>query len=464
MAGCAIRPVACEVYLLPVAFRMPLKFGAQVIRTITCVRVKMTVEDGFGQRAQGWGETPLSAGWAWPEQADFVGRSRAMERFCGVLARAWEGVKEKGHPVTVGERFNREVLPGLCEGFETTLTRGDGSRVKLTQLAGLVCNSAFDIAMHDAFGKLVGRPTFETFGREFMDRDLAGYLEPLKGVSFDGKYPADFFKPFKQKPFVWHLVGGLDPLSTGEVSGEMPEDGHPVALEEWIKRDGLKGLKIKLRGNDVAWDFQRMVAVGKIAQALDVDWLSADFNCCSPSPAVVNETLDRLRDEAPDTYRRLLYVEQPFGYELEEHPIDVLSVAARKPIFLDESAHDWKAVRLGRSLGWTGVALKTCKTLSGALLSLCWARAHGMEIMVQDLTNPMLAIIPHGLLAGHAGTVMGLECNAAQYYPDVSGPEAKVHPGLYQRRGGVIDLGSIQGPGMGYRLEEIGRELPERAF
>jgi hypothetical protein len=74
----------------------------------------------------------------------------------------------------------------------------------------------------------------------------------------------------------------------------------------------------------------------------------------------------------------LLYIEQPFPYDLETHRLDVRSVSARKPLFLDESAHDWRHVRLGRELGWTGVALKTCKTLTGAVLSLCWARAHGM--------------------------------------------------------------------------------------
>ena len=99
----------------------------------------------------------------------------------------------------------------------------------------------------------------------------------------------------------------------------------------------------------------------------------------------------------------LLYVEQPFPYDLEAHRIDVHSVSARKPLFMDESAHDWRFVRLGRELGWSGVALKTCKTQTGALLSLCWAKAHGMTLMVQDLSNPMLAQIPHVLLAAHAG-------------------------------------------------------------
>ena len=101
------------------------------------------------------------------------------------------------------------------------------------------------------------------------------------------------------------------------------------------------------------------------------------------------------------------------------------SVAGRKPLFMDESAHDWRFIKLGRSLGWTGVALKTCKTQTGAILSLCWARAHEMALMVQDLTNPMLAQIPHVMLAAHARTIMGVESNAMQFYPDASSFEAR---------------------------------------
>ena len=35
----------------------------------------------------------------------------------------------------------------------------------------------------------------------------------------------------------------------------------------------------------------------------------------------------------------------------------------------------------------------------------CWTKEHGMLLMVQDLTNPMLATIPHVLPAAHVGTV-----------------------------------------------------------
>jgi hypothetical protein len=142
----------------------------------------------------------------------------------------------------------------------------------------------------------------------------------------------------------------------------------------------------------------------------------------------------------------------------------VTSVAERKPIYLDESAHDWTYVKLGKSLGWNGVALKTCKTLTGAMLSLSWAKENGLKLMVQDLTNPMLAQIPHVLLAANAGTIMGVESNAMQFYPDASLPEAKVHPGIYKRIGGSLDLSTIGDKGFGYKIDEINRDLPNPIF
>lgn len=261
----------------------------------------------------------------------------------------------------------------------------------------------------------------------------------------------------------WHLVGGKDLLDASELAGSEPDDGYPVLLPDWIKRDGLTCLKVKLRGDDSQWDYERLLRVGRIAIDYDVTWLTSDFNCTVTDPAYVNDILDRLVEEHPRIYQMILYVEQPFPYDLGKNQIDVHSVSARKPLFMDESAHDWKLIRLGRSLGWTGVALKTCKTQTGALLSLCWAKAHGMTLMVQDLTNPMLAQIPHVLLAAHAGTIMGVETNAMQFYPAASAPEEAVHPGLYKRRDGQVDLSTLGGPGFGYRLDEIKRNLPELA-
>jgi len=38
-----------------------------------------------------------------------------------------------------------------------------------------------------------------------------------------------------------------------------------------------------------------------------------------------------------------------------------------------------------------------------------------------------------------------------------------VHPDIYRRRNGVVDLSSLRGPGFGYRAAEIRRVLPQPA-
>jgi L-alanine-DL-glutamate epimerase-like enolase superfamily enzyme len=458
-----VRAIGARLYFLPIKTRMPLKFGPEVTTEVTCARVCLTVEDRNGHRTHGWGETPLSVQWVWPSKLPYEPRHALLKRFCERLVGAWSSFHEMGHPLEVGQAFQERVLPGL-------LTQINRERGPITEevpwLAALVCCSAFDLALHDAFGVLHDIPIYQTYHDGFMNHDLARYLTPAEGsdARFESRFPVtDLVLPRPDRIFAWHLVGGKDPVEPDELTGHEPDDGYPVLLRDWVRRDGLKCLKVKLQGNDFDWDIARLLKVGRIAIEDHVNWLSADFNCTVSDPAYVNAILDLLMRDHPRVFGMILYVEQPFPYELEAHRIDVHSVSARKPLFMDESAHDWRLVRLGRELGWSGVALKTCKTQSGAILALSWAKAHGMTLMVQDLSNPMLAQIPHVLLAAHAGTIMGVESNGMQFYPQASGPESEVHPGLYRRSEGMLDLRTLGGPGFGYKLAKIARELPQPA-
>jgi len=448
------------LHFLHVETRVPLKFGPETLTYVTCARVRMEVVNADGATAGGWGETPLSVQWAWPCALSYEERHQALRRFCRKLVEAWKAFPATGHAIEIGHRFNREVLHGLAEEFNAE----EKLDIPMPYLASLVACSAFDVALHDAYGVLNNRPVYETYNAEYMNCDLNEFLSPADGsnVDFHGRYPDEFLASERPASLpAWHLVGGKDLIDESELTGDEPDDGYPVLLGDWIETDGLKCLKVKLTGTDPGWDYDRLVKVGKIAMEKGVDWLTSDFNCTVTDPAYVTEILDKLVLEHPRIYGMILYVEQPFPYEIEEHPLDVHSVAARKPLFMDESAHDWQLVKFGRALGWTGVALKTCKTQTGALLTLCWAKAHGMTLMVQDLTNPMLAQIPHVLLGAYAGTIMGVETNSMQFCPAVSEPEEAVHPGLYKRRNGLVDLSTLSGPGFGYRLDEMKRDLPD---
>ena len=454
-----VRVRSVAITYLPVEMRMPLKFGAESVSSVSCIRVAVTIEGNDGKTATGWGETPLSVTWAWPStRMSYQQRYEALEQFCSWLGQAWADSDAVGHPIEIGHAFLNDTLPEMLDRFHS-----NRSDPPLPHLAALIATSAFDLATHDAYGLLHGVDIYDTYNDRFMSDDLSHYLTAHDAdVSLAGKFPCDYLVDDvpTQIP-VWHLVGGLDPLEASDRTGNEPNDGYPVTLREWIESDGLECLKIKLRGTDEAWDYQRLIDVGEMSIELKVHSLSADFNCTVTDPRYVNSILDRLKSERSDIFDMILYVEQPFPYDLEQNQIDVTTVSRRKPLFLDESAHDWKFVALGRKLGWTGVALKTCKTQTGALLSLCWAKAHQMPLMVQDLTNPMLAQIPHVRLAAHAGTIMGVESNAMQFYPAASDPEARIHPGIYRRRDGQLDLSTISGPGFGYRVNEITRQLPE---
>ena len=444
-----------RLWFLPVAMRVPLKFGAQVMDRVVCARTQVTLEVANGTIAKGWGETPLSVAWVWPSSLDYFAREEALKEFCMRISHTLPEFTLSGHPMEAGYDFIEGPLHDMLNAFNTERSE----EAALPHLAALVCFSLFDIAIHDAFAKANGVRVYDIYTRDWMSRDLSHFFADPE---FAGKYPSDFLlNPESRQLPVWHLVGGLDPISEEELTGDEPYDGYPVLLRDWIRADGLNCLKVKLRGDDAEWDYARLVETGQICHQENVDYLTTEFNCTVTDPNYVNAILDQLRDEHALTYQKILYVEQPFPYDLEANPIDVHSLSARKPLFMDESAHDWRFVKMGRDLGWTGVALKTCKTQTGAILSLCWAKAHGMSLMVQDLTNPMLAQIPHVLLAAHAGTIMGVESNGMQFYPAASAPEEAIHPGLFKRRNGILDWSTVGQTGFGYREGEIGRSLPE---
>ena len=124
-------------------------------------------------------------------------------------------------------------------------------------------------------------------------------------------------------------MGGLDPLVPADLTGQEPDDGYPVLLSDWIDRDGLTCIKIKLMGVDAAWDLDRILRVGRMARAQGVRAFTADFNCSVHDPQYVAGVLDALATQDPDLYAQLLYVEQPFPYDLEKHQLDVHAVSAQ---------------------------------------------------------------------------------------------------------------------------------------
>ncbi|MEM1441672.1 MAG: hypothetical protein AAGF67_04985, partial [Verrucomicrobiota bacterium] len=233
----AARIREVSLYFIPIEMRVPLKFGNQVLDSVTCARARVVLEGVDGKSAIGWGETPLAVAWVWPSDLDYEDRHEALKSFSLQLAGELEKAELSGHPIEIGHDFIEGGLHQLQDQFNADRAEG----AEMPHLAALVCFSLFDIAIHDAYGHLHDLPIYETYGLEFLSRDLGSMLTPsAEHVSFEGLYPSDFLsdKPDLKLP-VWHLVGGLDAISEEELTGNEPDDGYPVLLRDWIRADQL---------------------------------------------------------------------------------------------------------------------------------------------------------------------------------------------------------------------------------
>jgi len=449
-----IRPLEVTPTFRRIAAREPLKFGAVVVEEVTYCVVEARVENRRGEVGVGHGAIPLSDFWAFPDpRVDHSVREKAMKevgaRFCE-LATEFDAYR---HPIDLYLTLEAEL-----QGIADEVSRENNLPCVLPRLAQLVSASSVDGALHDAFGIVNGIDSYAGYGPDFVSHDLSYYL----GDDFEGRYISEYIRPdYPEDIPVFHLVGGLDTIRKEDVPGDAPQDGLPNSLEGWIERDGLTCLKVKLTGTDLDWDLERINEVHGVARevhdrlGLEKLSFSVDTNEQCESPEYVVELLNRLKAQNADAYERVLYVEQPTERDLQASRHDMSPIAELKPVIIDESLTSLDDFDAAVELNWSGVALKSCKGHSWALLFAARSEERGIPYTVQDLTNPGISLVHSVGLAGRLHPMKGVEANCCQFFPDANSSVSAVHPGVCRRRNGRVKLDSIEGPGLGFRWEEL---------
>ena len=112
-----IQVLEVSLRYLPIETRVPLKFGAETVTSVTCARARVVVVNRAGLPAVGWGETPLSVQWVWPSAVPYGERQAALKRFTEWIAQAWVSFPATGHALEIGHQFLEEVLPGLLARY-----------------------------------------------------------------------------------------------------------------------------------------------------------------------------------------------------------------------------------------------------------------------------------------------------------------------------------------------------------
>jgi L-alanine-DL-glutamate epimerase-like enolase superfamily enzyme len=434
-------------------YRAPYQFGGRTVDRVTLLNVNCRVRTGDGKESWGFGSMTLGNAWAFPaaSQDDGLG---AMMALADELRGQTAACDEAGHPIDLFRVLEPEYLRAA-----DAVSRARRLAVPVPKLCTLVVASAYDAALHDAYGKAFGVSCYATYGSSFMKNDLSADLGP----DFKGEYLDRYvhLAPQARIP-LFHSVGASDPLEASDVRARI-DDGLPNTLEEWIPRDGLIRFKIKLNGGNLSADFERTVRIDRIVtRALHArgvaDWkYLLDFNEGCPNVEYLLEYLRQLRAATPSGFDRILYIEQPTGRDLRKDRANPMHEAAKlRPIVADESLTDLETLMLAREMGYTGVALKACKGQSHAMLLAAAAQKYGMFLCVQDLTCPGASLIHSAGIAARVPGNAGIEANARQFVPAANQAWDARFPGLFTIRDGMMQAGQLTGPGLGAVPPRVG--------
>jgi L-alanine-DL-glutamate epimerase-like enolase superfamily enzyme len=428
-------------------YRTPLKFGGTLTDRVTILNVRCVVSSKNGKSAHGFGSMPMGNVWAWPSRT--LSYDQTLDAMKAVAERARDltaASRTYGHPIDLLWTLEPQYLEAARD---VTRTRKLGEPIP--KMCTLTAVSPFDAAVHDAFGKLHGVSSYQTYGPEFMTHDLSHYL----GAAFKGEWLSQYVEPQpKARMPLYHLVGAVDPIEKSDITAPL-NDGLPEALPDWIRWNGLTHIKIKLNGSDLAWDVARVVRVDRVATAAQQargvkQWVySLDFNERAPNVQYLLDFMTQVRAQAPEGFARVQYIEQPTARDLKANPGNVMHEAAKlKPIVVDESLTDYESLLLARDMGYSGAALKACKGQTQALILGAAIQHHKLFLCVQDLTCPGASLVHSAGLAAHVKTVAAIEANARQYVPAANAGWDARYPGLFRITDGTVDTSTLKAPGL----------------
>lgn len=429
-------------------YRAPYKFGGVAVDRVTLLNVECVVSVPNGRSAKGFGSMTMGNIWSFPSRVMTYDQTLvAMKALAEKIDALTRSYREYGHPIDLNFALERSYLNAAAE-----VTRDLHLAEPIPKLCTLVTASPFDAALHDAFGKIHRRNVYQTYGPDLLPNDLSKYL----GKEYAGRWLHQFLltRPTPAMP-LYHSVGALDPLTASDITQPI-HDGLPETLGEWIEHSGVDHIKIKLNGDDLDWDLNRVLNIDAVAAAVEArrsvkSWLySLDFNERCRDVEYLLRFIQRLKERNPAAFNRIQYVEQPTRRDLSADRHNVMYEASRLvPVVIDESLTGLDMLLLARDMGYTGAALKACKGQSQAVLMAAAGQIHKMFLCVQDLTCPGASLIQSAGLAAHVPGVVGIEANAREYVPAANKPWTKRFPGIFDITNGRMATETLTGLGLG---------------
>ena len=247
-----VRVVETSCGILNVRARMPFRFGVVTMRASPLFTLAVEIETASGERATGYAADFLAFRW-------FDKRSElSLADNCRDLI---ESVRE------ASDLYLDAGKQGLAPAFSLwRSTYPDIERSALARgfnrLGASYGTSMLERGVIDALGRATGRP-YATLVRHGLGVDLGSICDELRGHDVGEFLP----KQPLQGVHVRHTVGLIDPLSA-EDRLDAVDDGLPETLQDYLDRDRISYLKIKVAGQLDA-DIARLEAIAAVLARYD---------------------------------------------------------------------------------------------------------------------------------------------------------------------------------------------------
>jgi hypothetical protein len=444
----------------PFRLRMPFRFG---VITVThgrqaVIRARIRLEDGTEQ----WGVAAETLAAKWFDKDPALTDAQNEQQLRRALEIATEATLAAGANTAFGHFADTYPHVTASAGAE-----------KLNPLVASYGRALLDRAMLDALLKAKGvsywtgmRANVGGMAPHAIVPDLAGFdfsamlagLDPLRRIH------------------ARHTVGLVDPITAAD-QAERVDDGLPETLEEVAATYRHRYWKLKVGGN-VQADVERLSRIAAVLDRLHGGYHASLDGNEQYEDAGGALALWRAMEAEPRLAKlrnSILFIEQPVK-RARALETGMGTLAAARPVIIDESDGPLDAFVTGKALGYAGVSSKACKGVWRSLINLArcraWNAAEGGDryfMSAEDLTTLAGVCVQQDLALVSFMGLPHVERNGHHFVDGFAGrPKAEAvrfmeaHPDLYADtprgprlaiREGVLDIGSLDVPGLGATAE-----------
>ncbi len=459
MTTCTIEDCSILVRELP-PDRMSFSIGAAGVRRRPRAVwvVRLALRGPHGKRT--WGAAADRPSFGWLDKRSSYGPEEKLARLQQLVLAARDICLAQAH---------------FTDPYEFTeqcghLIHARGQALQHEPLSSSFAAALFERAIIDAVCRLQNVSLHTALRQHQLGFEPSRLHPELAGINTARLFPAQPRTQFH----IRHTVGLSDPLVAADLNSDnRSNDGEPVTLEDYIRRDGLRFFKVKISGNPDA-DLNRLTRLWNLLALIPDPVITLDGNESYTDLAAFSDFVQLFAARLQGLFQHTAFIEQPLPRTLTFNPDTaavVKQIARQKPLLIDEADQEPHSFRQALQLGYAGVSHKNCKGLFKSLANYCLIK-HLQNTKQQpvfqsgeDLSNMPLVALHQDFAALGCTDITHCERNGHHYTCGLSHLSTtekqqtrQHHPDLYTERAdelflnirnGQINCKSLQTPGLG---------------